>query len=260
MKIPLKLILWLFLLCVGFGYSEYKQAEALTFEARDYVHEAVPKIFTDWNLMELYDRTSPEFKQATSIDGVSRIFQQGSRLGQLESSDKPRGYAKLLYNIRKGKVLSATIVTMAKFERGGAEITFSLVKRGDEWQIQGFRVNSPELSSLTTTLPATHAAPPPAPAVKQAQNEAVHVYPKIEVEASRTEPATQSAPPPARTVEQAQQEAVRLYPEIGVAGSRLNLEFVARYKRYQKENPELLRDPSWPLWLAEEAAGIMNED
>jgi hypothetical protein len=49
-------------------------------------------------------------------------------------------------------------------------------------------------------------------------------------------------------------EAVRRYPDIGVAGSRLNMEFVARHKRYQKEHPEYFRDTSWPLRLAEESA------
>ena len=62
-------------------------------------------------------------------------------------------------------------------------------------------------------------------------------------------PAVQPA-----TVEAAQQEAVRRYPALGVAGSRFNVEFLARHQRYQKERPEFLRDPAWPLRLAEEIA------
>ena len=52
------------------------------------------------------------------------------------------------------------------------------------------------------------------------------------------------------TAAEAQQEAVRRYPDIGVAGTKLNTEFIARYKRYQQERPDFLRDPSWPLRLA----------
>jgi hypothetical protein len=56
------------------------------------------------------------------------------------------------------------------------------------------------------------------------------------------------------TVVEAQAEAVRLYPRLGVAGSQFNLEFLARYKRYQQERPDYFTDNSWPVRLAEELA------
>jgi hypothetical protein len=56
------------------------------------------------------------------------------------------------------------------------------------------------------------------------------------------------------TIKEWQAKAIAKYPELGVEGSRLNTEFVARYKRYQQERPEFLRDPSWPLRLADEIA------
>lgn len=70
--------------------------------------------------------------------------------------------------------------------------------------------------------------------------------------ATPTKPPAASTTTQFATVAEAQQEAVRRYPDIGVAGSKLNTEFVARYKRYQQERPDFLRDPSWPLRLAEE--------
>ena len=66
------------------------------------------------------------------------------------------------------------------------------------------------------------------------------------------EPAPASVPKFA-TVAEAQREAVRRYPELGVAGSKLNREFIARHKLYEQQRPEYLRDPSWPLRLAEES-------
>jgi hypothetical protein len=57
---------------------------------------------------------------------------------------------------------------------------------------------------------------------------------------------------------EAQREAVRRYPELGVSGSRLNADFVARHQRYLRDNPAALRDPSWPLRLAEESAKAVN--
>jgi hypothetical protein len=54
-------------------------------------------------------------------------------------------------------------------------------------------------------------------------------------------------------VADAQRLAVKTYPELGIAGSRLNAEFIRRYRRYQREQPALFRDASWPLQLAQEA-------
>ena len=51
---------------------------------------------------------------------------------------------------------------------------------------------------------------------------------------------------------EAQKAAIRLHPDLGVAGSKLNTAFVARYKIYQKQNPEFFNDTSWPMRLAEE--------
>lgn len=84
-------------------------------------------------------------------------------------------------------------------------------------------------------------APPPNP----------RTAPVATIATPSTRPAAGQAPHFA-TAAEAQQEAVRRYPEIGVAGSKLNTEFVARYKRYQQERPDFIRDPSWPLRLAEE--------
>ncbi len=52
---------------------------------------------------------------------------------------------------------------------------------------------------------------------------------------------------------EAQNEAVRRYPDLGVAGSKLNLDFITRYKLYQRERPEYFNDNSWPIHLAEES-------
>lgn len=56
------------------------------------------------------------------------------------------------------------------------------------------------------------------------------------------------------TEAEAQREAVRRYPELGKPGSRMNADFLARYQRYQREDPAALKDPAWPLHLAEESA------
>lgn len=103
----------------------------------------------------------------------------------------------------------------SQFERGSAQETFTFVVSGETATLQGYNVSSQEL--LT-------GAPPATATVQFASADA------------------------------AQREAVRRYPDLGKSGSTLNQEFVARHKRLQQEQPEALRDPSWPLRLAEEAA------
>ena len=73
------------------------------------------------------------------------------------------------------------------------------------------------------------------------------------------------APPPAAEatlapedlalrVTEAQRLAVAKYPALGTANTEINSRFVFRYKRLLKEHSPRLRDPSWPLQLADECA------
>jgi hypothetical protein len=54
-------------------------------------------------------------------------------------------------------------------------------------------------------------------------------------------------------------EALRLFPDLGVANSPLNREFVARYRSYQRLQPEFFQNPSWPVILVKECAAVLGE-
>lgn len=54
-------------------------------------------------------------------------------------------------------------------------------------------------------------------------------------------------------------EALRLYPELGVPNSPLNREFVIRYNSYQRLEPEIFQNPSWPIILVKESAAAIGE-
>jgi len=51
-----------------------------------------------------------------------------------------------------------------------------------------------------------------------------------------------------------------MYPALGIADSPINVEFVARYKRYREEKPEFFEDPGWPVILVKECAAHLGED
>ncbi len=67
------------------------------------------------------------------------------------------------------------------------------------------------------------------------------------------------APPLITTEAQGRTEAVRLYPDLGVADTPLNREFVARYRSYQRLQPDFFQDPAWPVILAKECAAALGE-
>ena len=46
---------------------------------------------------------------------------------------------------QNGKTISAKYSAKAQFEKGQAEIALALIKHGDQWQIRGFEVTSPQL-------------------------------------------------------------------------------------------------------------------
>lgn len=82
-------------------------------------------------------------------------------------------------------------------------------------------------------------------------------FPYASTTSPPTLPTVSSWAPPssaAWTVATAQKEAMRRYPQLGVANSPMNRAFVARYQQIKANAPSYLRDPSWPLHLADEVA------
>jgi len=72
-------------------------------------------------------------------------------------------------------------------------------------------------------------------------------------------PAGPIVPPLITTEAEGRAEALRLYPELGVANSPINREFVARYRSYQRLQPDFFQDPAWPVLLVKECAGVIGE-
>jgi hypothetical protein len=60
------------------------------------------------------------------------------------------------------------------------------------------------------------------------------------------------------TVQEWQAKAVEKYPELGVAGSPFNKRFLDAYRERQKADANFLKNPRWPLFLADEIAAQMH--
>jgi len=96
------------------------------------------------------------------------------------------------------------------------------------------------------TAPQTTASPPPAANDREAMQAIL----------PNASPTTETPAPPYVAWEV---EAVRRHPALGIDGSPLNTEFMALYKRYQKNRPGYFSDPKWPIRLAEKAVESLRD-
>jgi hypothetical protein len=126
------------------GYAAFTGA-TLDKESKAYVDAAVPAIMSSWNEQELLSRASPEFQRATSPADAERLFRWFRTLGRFQRYEGAQGQAVTSVTPQTGKVVSARYTAKALFERGQASIDIAIIKHGDQWQIAGFKVNSPAL-------------------------------------------------------------------------------------------------------------------
>jgi hypothetical protein len=118
------------------------KGSALDKESKQYADAAIPAIVSDWDIKELEQRTSPEFKSVLKDGDLEKLFGMFRRLGKLKEFKGCKGASNISFTSEHGKVVSAAYVGSTEFEAGPAEIQLSLIKHGDQWQILGFRVNS----------------------------------------------------------------------------------------------------------------------
>lgn len=115
---------------------------ALDKESREYLDEAIPAIVGKWDIKEIQKRASPEFNEAVKPEDLEKLMRVFRRLGSLKSYNGAKGDSTISITSQHGKVISATYIARADFSNGPAEITMSLIKHGDQWQLLGIHVDS----------------------------------------------------------------------------------------------------------------------
>jgi hypothetical protein len=113
--------------------------------SKSYVDDNVPAIIDNWTQSELEKRESDQFRKATSEDDLTKLFAIFARLGPLKSYDGATGDANLNFMSSTGLQITARYVVNATFQNGHAEILVTLIEENGQWEILGFRVNSPVL-------------------------------------------------------------------------------------------------------------------
>jgi len=114
--------------------------------SKAYVDENIPRIVSGWSESELRRCSSPELLQVAGKDQIVSLFLELKALGPLRSYRGSRGEANMLFSMQKGRLTTAEYVASAEFERGSASVRVRLIRRGGQWQILQFYVDSPILA------------------------------------------------------------------------------------------------------------------
>jgi hypothetical protein len=118
---------------------------ALDKESRAYADAAISSIVSNWDVKQLERRASREFTSSIQPGDLDKIFDALRKLGALKEYKGSEGQATISITTQNGKVITATYLGDADFERGSARIQIVLIQHDDQWQVLGFRVNSSAL-------------------------------------------------------------------------------------------------------------------
>jgi tetratricopeptide (TPR) repeat protein len=150
-------------------------------ESKDYADTAIQAIVSGWRITELQQRATPKLKSDLNAAGAEKLFAMFRRLGNLKEYKGSTGEASILVTPERGKEVTAKYVATTQFDAGPAEITLSLIKQGDQWQIGRFVVDSPVFLAQPDDPAQTQTPQPvtrPDVTAPQTKPEGVHVVQK----------------------------------------------------------------------------------
>jgi hypothetical protein len=142
----LRILGFLFLLLIAATVGLFGARYYLDRQARTYVTEALPTIYTRWDFEALKRRASRQLLQSTDFDYSGReMFRTFERaLGSLKSAAAAKGGPDIAWKSDAPvRGVYADYSVRARFERGEAQLQFVVVKEDGAWRIAGFRIESP---------------------------------------------------------------------------------------------------------------------
>jgi hypothetical protein len=115
----------------------------LDISSKAYVDANVPVVISSWSWDELRKRSSPEFREALSDDQMNLFLPKLKQLGSFQKYKGSVGQSYISLTIKNGKVITANYTASAIFQNGSVEIHIALIQKNGQWQIDAFKVNSP---------------------------------------------------------------------------------------------------------------------
>lgn len=121
----------------------FVKGTGLDAEGKAYVDKVTPIILANLNKETLFKYASEELKNAPFQDV---LFDSFAKLGQFKEYKGSNGQTNVSVTTTKEKQITGVYQAEAEFETGPATINITTIKRGDDWQIIGFKISSTALA------------------------------------------------------------------------------------------------------------------
>jgi hypothetical protein len=138
------------------------KGSALDKESKAYVDQVTPIILADLRKETLLKYSSDDLKKIAKPEDLEKIFDWFKRLGTFQKYKGSTGQANISMTTQSGKVITGQYVAEADFDTGPAQIKIVTVKKGDQWFVQMFNINSMALAGEQNSQPAGGAYVSPA--------------------------------------------------------------------------------------------------
>ena len=118
------------------------KGSALDKESKAYVDEVAPIILADLRQETLLKYASDDLKSAAKPEDLNKVFNWFKKLGKFQKYSESTGQANISITTQSGKVITGHYLAQAKFETGPAQVRIVTVKKGDQWFVQLFKIDS----------------------------------------------------------------------------------------------------------------------
>jgi len=129
---------------IGFSILAVK-GSALDKESKSYVDTVAPIILANLSKETLFEYADDQLKNSVKPEEFEKMFNWFSKLGNFVEYKEPKGQANISITTESGKVITGYYEVFAEFETGPATVRIIIIKRGNDWKIIGFHINSPAL-------------------------------------------------------------------------------------------------------------------
>lgn len=140
-------------LCTSIGLLGWT-GRRLDADSKVYAESAVRAIAARWDAHEVETRAAPELVSVIDKERLDKLMAQCRRLGRLRECQSPEGQARVLLSSKRGKMVTAEYAVSIHCDAGAARVRLTLIKRGNEWKMLSFYVDSDGFLEETATAPA----------------------------------------------------------------------------------------------------------
>ena len=125
----------------------FVKGSALDEECKAYIDEVTPKLLSNLTKDTLFQYASEELKNSAPAEEFDKIFAWFDKLGEFKEYKCSNGQANISVTTENGKQITGYYEAQVEFEKGPATIKITTIKKGDNWEIIGFHINSMALAN-----------------------------------------------------------------------------------------------------------------